>query len=302
MVNASAPTKARKASPAVAKATAAVPSAAKKRRRRIIMIVTDKGGKGKSTLVTQLGDWLSRRHPTLKWAGVDPDISAKTFAKLFPGRVLSIDPRKQRLDAIYDLLAANDVVIVDGMGSQTEASFLPWLQATNIWDLLPEFDLDVTFVAIVEQSLEVLQQTASVFKALGNKGASFLFARSLVRSAEMPGWDGSMTRQLAIEGGHAAEMRIPKIHAHLMLEMEVEERRAPLQKASEDLRFGLGDRQRLRNRARLFYREFRQVRHVLLPAAYAEEFPEFDGGLDFAGVQDEEAFWTGFENPLEEVA
>lgn len=267
------------------------------RKKTLLLAGTDKGGTGKSRCMIELCSWLTGRHPELRWAGVDPDSANRTFKLHFPekDKVHELNLDRASPDIIYDLLAQNDMVIVDGAGSRQSASFTPWMMSTEIGEMLEALDASLTFMVIVSQNRETLEGALQFTHAMRKEAhARFLFVRSTLAGFDSPGWDASTARrELLAESGRAVEIYAPRINPYLIAKWP-HDLLAALHEASQSALWQLYDRQRLKHHARMWWIEWRKARRLILPASYAASHREYDGAPGLNSMDEEAAFLTRF--------
>lgn len=180
------------------------------------MIPTEKGGIGKSTLLSLLAGWITKDHPDLRMKIFDPDGKSGSLALRVPG-VAKLDMRQSHGgDTLMEALHDADVVLVDGVGNVNQSVFMPYLESIDIWSILDELNLDLTFLLVVEDQPELIAEAGRLYRQLAGRKTDIVIFRSqrlaLSNEAEapMPLWEESAVRRHWLEAG-ALELVMPKI-------------------------------------------------------------------------------------------
>lgn len=180
------------------------------------MIPTEKGGIGKSTLLSILAGWITKDHPGLRLKIFDPDGKSGSLALRVPG-VAKLDMRQSHGgDTLMEALHDADVVLVDGVGNVNQSVFMPYLESIDIWSILDEMNLELTFLLVVEDQPELIAEAGRLYRQLGGRKTDVVIFRSqrLALSNEseaaMPLWEESAVRRHWLEAG-ARELVMPKI-------------------------------------------------------------------------------------------
>lgn len=192
---------------------------AQKKGKRFILEATDKGGVGKTFVMTQLIQYLKEEYPGLNLKAYDPDEANKSllaFQEDITSMVNVEDPLA--LDRMALNLQEYDVVLVDGLGSQQTNVFQHWIEDTSLLDVLEELGAKPTFLLVVTDDRENIKQARRILEMRGDR-VEWLIVRNRLtpRQMERPDdrsstdlWLGSETRKLALELG-AKEILFPEL-------------------------------------------------------------------------------------------
>ena len=181
-------------------------------RKRIIFIASEKGGVGKSTVSANLLCWaLARGHRAV---AIDSDDANHTLVRVLspsaddrpsPTRpdsqpvVVSVNvDAADSLDVVFTQLTNgyNDLVIVDGVGSQHSRTIMRWIEDVNLFEVADSINVDITFVLVVEEDADVYAQSLKTMNRVGEK-VSWLVVLNEKQHQKWPMWEQSLARKKA---------------------------------------------------------------------------------------------------------
>ncbi len=240
-------------------------------RKRLILSATSKGGCGKSYTCVQMIEWLLN-HPTRpRVKAFDPDFENLTLTNYHRDVTTFVDvDRTNDMDkpliALCDDVA--DVAVVDGLGSQQRKTFQGWVDEINLFEIRDSVPggLDITYVHMVEEDVDILEQAANLLQLVGDK-VQWLFVRNLKNAPSTELWTKSMARELAMKFG-AKEITMAKLWKEGALLANSE--RMPLNRAANIEGLFIADKQRFITATRAVNAEFERVATMLLPTPLKE--------------------------------
>ena len=234
---------------------------------RLILTATEKGGAGKSTLVSLLSGWFSKLHPQVPVALFDPDLVNKTLTARLPAAKPLDMSNDEGGDALMRAFGSGSrVVLADGVGALQQSMFMPYLRSIDLFQLLPELNLGVTFLLIVEDEIELIEQAGTLDQATADLTADFLLVRTLRSNPNMPKWDHSPARNSLIKRG-AKEMHLP--HIPDVVRNTIWRERLALQTAADNPELSPWERARVGRIVRTTYEGFTSAQDILLPGSKA---------------------------------
>lgn len=190
--------------------------------KRLVLVATNKGGVGKSTAVIHIGDYL--REKGIPFVAFDPDHANASFARFFRNekgenedfmRFINIadDTSLDQITRVFDDGEAN-LVLVDGVGAQQE-TFLNWIEEIGLFDRAADMDLKITFVLVVDEDKDTIDQALSVAERAEDK-VDYLIIRNLKNTNETRIYDASTARKLLKDALGAKEITFPKLRDNLV--------------------------------------------------------------------------------------
>lgn len=178
--------------------------------KRLVIVISDKGGVGKSYFLVQLVEWLKREKPELAWRAWDPDKANKTLCSYHADdeRVQYFDIDDSRnIDQIAACLSEVDLSIVDGRGSMQTEVFGAWMNEVSLMEILEEEKASLTFVHLVMDDPDVIRQAKEALDK-SPSGCSHLVVRNRFEGRCGTVWDNSKTRAEFLKAG-AIEVDLP---------------------------------------------------------------------------------------------
>jgi hypothetical protein len=151
------------------------------------------------------------------------------------------------------------LVLVDGVGSQ-QRIFLDWLEETNLLKLRHAMRLELTLVLIVEEDKDTVHQAGEAVSRIGNQ-VDWLVVRNHKSMSTTRIYDQSKARKELLGCG-AREMAMPKMTDHLVFTLQ--QQSLTIDRALEEGRLFLIDRQRLVNYRKSIFRQFEDNQSILL--------------------------------------
>jgi hypothetical protein len=183
-------------------ATAALPA------KRLIVCAQDKGGIGKSFVMTLLHDYLSERGIRLK--SFDLDHANSTFQRYVPEAVFidtDLDADKLAvLDQLVDAFETADVVLADNRAAGG-GKIRQYLEENRLTKLQAEIGFSLVFVVIAVDDKDAVSQIADLLDLYGDT-VRWLVARNLRDGAAPSVFMESKTRQRLSAVG-AIEIDVP---------------------------------------------------------------------------------------------
>lgn len=234
--------------------------------KRLILIATNKGGVGKSTAAIHIGDYLSENG--VPFVAFDPDHANASFARFFAKegknpsfmRLINTadDTSLDQITRAFDEENAK-IVLVDGVGAQ-QAAFLNWIEEINLFDRAPELGLKITFVVIVDEDKDTVDQA----RALAGRAADqveYLIIRNLKNTPETTIYDTSTARKLLTEALGGKEITFPKLKANLVSIVQSESLRLSQAEKAESVY--VNDRYRFSAYKKAIFKELESVKDLL---------------------------------------
>ncbi len=237
------------------------------RAKRYIAIVSDKGGIGKSTWLTQLVQYYLTIHPNVRMRAFDPDDANKTLQGFQPAHTTFIDVDRS---GALDLPAAQlfddqiDVALLDGLGSRQTKTFVRWTDDVIFHELAATFNVAPTYVLLVEEDADVVRQSSAMIKRVGPL-VDWLIVRNYKQSDHMKLWDDCAARQMVLSELGGVEVTYPRVQEQLS--RDVATYHLPYALAGADKRVSVFDRQRFRSLTSLLEAQFDAIQAILLPGA-----------------------------------
>jgi hypothetical protein len=230
---------------------------ARSAKKRLILVAMDKGGVGKSFFTILLTQWLQARQRA--FLAFDPDYHNSTLTRFVPESQFLDIRHSENLDRIIEVMEDHPLVLVDGVGSQ-QRIFLDWLEETNLLKLRHTMNLELTLVLIVEEDKDTVHQAGEAVSRIGNQ-VDWLVVRNHKSMPSTRIYDQSKARKELLGCG-AKEMTLPKLGDHLVFHLQ--QQSLTIQRALEDGRLFLIDRQRLVDYRKSIFSQFDANQTILL--------------------------------------
>ena len=135
-------------------------------KKRLIVNVMDKGGVGKSYATVHIAEYLREYAEELNFRIKDPDLMNSTAKTLLPECTDVIDATDAfELDSVLSSLADNDIVLMDGMGSQQTNILKTWNFDVNLLESLQAYEARITYIFVVlDDTRETIEQVREGLK------------------------------------------------------------------------------------------------------------------------------------------
>lgn len=249
-------------------------TAVEPQQHRLIFNATEKGGVGKSYVCTQLVEWF-RKHPlSPKFQVFDPDTVNRTLSRFHPEEcgVLDVETDPTALDSTMQVFQNDiDVSLVDGVGAHYERVFLRWANEVNLFNIARELSVRVTYILIIDESLETVEQGGRLMDQTGDL-VDWIIVKNYKQSENLPLWDNSRQRRVALEQLNAKEIKLTKLMEHLA--HYATRHSVPLVRALESPDANIFDRQRYRTAWETMCKEFDAAQAYLLPPSWCSRLNE----------------------------
>lgn len=226
--------------------------------KRLAMVAMDKGGVGKSFFTILLAQWMTSVGQ--KFLAFDPDYQNSTLTRYVPEAQFLDTRHSENLDRIIEVMAEAPLVIVDGVGSQ-QRIFLDWLEETNLLSLRHSMGLALTLVLVVEEDKDTVHQAGEAVARIG-QAVDWLVVKNQKNSSSLRIYDKSKARKELLACG-AREITLPKLQEHLVFCLQHDS--LTITQAIAGNQLFLIDRQRLIAYQRTVYRQFEEIKDILLP-------------------------------------
>lgn len=196
-----------------------------------------------------------------KFRCFDPDHTNSTLTRYHSESVF-VDIRKpQSMDQIVEAVFRDGfpLVAVDGIGGQ-KGVFLNWIADVDLFSIVADSGLALTFVVIVDEDKDTVAQTKETIDTIGDKVDWFVVKNhKTVGHTDM--WDNSKIRETAIKLG-AREIVLPKLTEHLISMLQTNS--LPVSEASQSKKIGsLMDRSRCHQYAKKLAASFETHADIL---------------------------------------
>lgn len=187
-------------------------------KKRLIVNVMDKGGVGKSYATVHIAEYLREYAEELNFRIKDPDLMNSTAKTLLPDCTDVIDATDAfELDSVLSSLADNDIVLMDGMGSQQTNILKTWNFDVNLLESLQAYEARITYIFVVlddtRETIEQVREGLKLTTGMLEQGdypdeiIDFLIVRnkvpvrSIVEKNTSSMWMTSQTRAQALKHG-----------------------------------------------------------------------------------------------------
>ena len=177
-------------------------------RKRLIICPQDKGGIGKSFVMTLIYDYLTDKKVKLRT--FDLDHANSTFHRFVPDSQFidtDVDAHKLAvLDAVINALDTADAVLVDNRASGG-TKILQYIEDSRIVELQSELHFDLVFVVVILDDKDAISQAADLLDEYEMR-VRWLVVRNCRDSSQLSLFEQSQTRQ-RLEGSGALEINVP---------------------------------------------------------------------------------------------
>jgi hypothetical protein len=184
------------------------------RDRLLFLMANDKGGVGKSTILSLIVGWhrACGRTPKL----FDGDSINLSLREYFPEAEV-VDPRQENgLDRVLRAMVEYPLVLLDnhaGGIEDPERGFLAWLDGIDLFEWAEEKGLGLTIGVIVNEIKANNRNVGRIMRAIGGK-VNWVVFRNFRGAKNTSAWDESEERQLALALG-AFGVEVPRIDSGL---------------------------------------------------------------------------------------
>jgi hypothetical protein len=231
---------------------------------RLFICANDKGGVGKSVVTSILFGYLCK---TLNGAadrvrGIDSDPKNSSFHRKYPQVVEPLNIRElQNADALVKPFEEDvDIVVVDNRAtamSDEDKGLKAWIDEVELFKVVGEHGIGITFGAIVNQERENLEVLKETFDGIGERADWIVFRN--FRGTDSVLWDTSNMRDEMLRLG-ISEIEMPLIPKHYERQMHVEKL------ALENVRpQDIADHGRKRKFIRDLYSRLEAIEPLLIP-------------------------------------
>lgn len=176
--------------------------------KRLILCPQDKGGIGKSFIMTLLYDYLIDRDANVR--AFDLDHANSTFTRYVPeAEFIDTDVDADKLgvlDRLIDALGQADVVLADSRAAGG-IKIRQYFEESRIVEMQPELDLLVVFVLVAVDDKDANSQIADLLDTWGNR-VRWLVARNLRDGDNLHLYMRSNSRK-TLAGYGAVEIDVP---------------------------------------------------------------------------------------------
>ncbi|HAM21728.1 MAG TPA: hypothetical protein DCQ04_05525 [Actinobacteria bacterium] len=182
---------------------------------RLLIPGSEKGGQGKSTILSFIIDWVRARHPDLAMKVYDPDHIHRTITRMYGvpgggGEFLASEKHRlvpislvgpdglTVLDEVTDTFYESNVSIIDGVAQSFEEGFGAWARKLDFKGLQKAADFRVTYLLPVTDESSTVAQAGRTMNSRG-PDADYLIVK-IMSSGTTPVWDregAAQTRAVA---------------------------------------------------------------------------------------------------------
>jgi hypothetical protein len=231
--------------------------------RLMFLIANDKGGVGKSTILSLMVGWHRARGRDPKL--FDTDAINRSFRDFFPEAEIVDTRQENALDKVLRSMIDSPLAVVDnhaGGIEDSERGFLAWVDGIELFAWAPEKGLAVTVGVIVNEIKANNRNVGRIMKSIGEK-VNWVVFRNFRGVKNTSGWDESEEREVArgLEAaGRAFGVEVPLIDRGLTHQMDA------LGKPLEGLQLASYDwaaDARQRKVLRQFYSQLDEISEVL---------------------------------------
>lgn len=181
-----------------------------RRERLLFLIANDKGGVGKSTIISLAVGWhrFHGRKPKL----FDGDAINLSLREYFPEAEV-VDPRQEHgLDVVLRAMVEYPLVLLDnhaGGIEDPERGFLAWLEGIELFEWAEEKGLGLTIGVVVNEIKANNRNVGRIMRTIG-KRVDWVVFRNFRGVKNTSAWDESEERQLAL-ALNAFGVEVPRI-------------------------------------------------------------------------------------------
>ena len=231
--------------------------------RLMFLIANDKGGVGKSTVLSLIVGWHRARGRDPKL--FDTDAINQSFRDFFPEAEIVDTKQENALDKVLRSMIDSSLAIVDnhaGGIEDSERGFLAWVDGIELFEWAPQKGLGLTIGVIVNEIKANNRNVGRIMKSIGEK-VNWVVFRNFRGVKNTSAWDESEQREIArgLEAaGRAFGVEVPVIDRGLTQQMD------SLSKPLEGLKLASYDwaaDARQRKVLRQFYSQLDEISEVL---------------------------------------
>ena len=193
-----------------------------RRERLLFIIANDKGGVGKSTVLSLIVGWhrARGREPKL----FETDAINQSFRDFFPEAEIVDTKRENALDRVLRVMVDSPLAVVDnhaGGIEDPERGFLAWLDGIELFDWASAKGLGLTIGVIVNEIKANNRNVGRIMRAIGER-ANWVIFRNFRGLKNTSAWDESEEREVALgleAAGCAFGVEVPRIDSGLTQQM-----------------------------------------------------------------------------------
>lgn len=177
---------------------------------KFVTVWPEKGGIGKSFVITLLHDYLRERGCRVR--AFDLDHANSTLQRFIStAQFIHTEVDNDKLGVLDDLITplierTADAVLVDNRAAGGD-KLAQWVADTDLLRTHGELGISIVFAVVIVDDKDAISQVATLVERYGSQ-VSWLVLRNLVRGPTLPLFDASQTRQRLLDAG-ASECSIP---------------------------------------------------------------------------------------------
>ena len=191
--------------------------------RLMFLIANDKGGVGKSTILSLVVGWhrSKGRDPKL----FDSDAINQSFRAFFPEAEVLDTSQENALDQVLRAMIDSELALIDnhaGGIEDPERGFLAWLDGIEWFEWAKDKGLGLTIGVIVNDMKVNNRNVGRIMGAIG-QNVNWVVFRNFRGAKNRSAWEESEERQVALEleaAGCAFGVEVPRIDRGLTQQMD----------------------------------------------------------------------------------
>ena len=189
----------------------------------MFLIANDRGGVGKSTIMSLVVGWHRRngRNPKL----FDSDAINQSFHSVFPEAEVVDTSQENALDHVLRAMVDSELALVDnhaGGIEDPERGFLAWLEGMEWFEWARDKGVGLTLGVIVNDISGNNRNVGRIMEEIG-ENVNWIVFRNFRGAKNRSAWENSEARKVALEleaAGCAFGVEVPRIDRGLIQQMD----------------------------------------------------------------------------------